>query len=680
MIQTETAKQYYSCNGSQTSFPITFPFDEESEIHAWIRNDATTEEDKLINPDDFSVSGSNLITVITWASGYTLVIKRLLLLKQETEYIPGDPLPAKRMEYDFDDVVKMVQQLQEKMARAVLLPETTTFKDLILPEPNDQHYLKWIGNVLKNVTHLSNTYTLQEFMKTFIESLTLEKAQENLGLDDFVDEIELGTIDLWHKSLQAKVGTKLDGDGVKTADSDQFCHLKDADGVDWTTIISAGDVVYNADDGLFASVVDVTAHDLTLDRDAFPDGNEVYYIYDEPLLSTNNAWVECKGQTLNDAESPFNGQIMPDLMDEQPYDSVLSSTTELDTTYREFGTSYGDGKIWQKRTYRAKTKLLVHLSIPSRNDSSAWGGGYLDFQYSLNGGAYVSLGSSGFDMNMCNSTIHTIDHDDWHFLLDLDQSAAYTLQFKCRHKSYDGTLQVNNNRGQSGELGCSKLIIIELAEKSESGKEIYVPIIKVKTLAKVAKGPKGDVGPAGSLENLPIGIVFFYKGTGIADPDTRIEEIGKREGDTVSLTDFWVCNGQAGTPDMRNRFVRMESASGNTGGDDDGIAAHTHSINHDHGSFTSGGSGTLYTGYTNPAHAHTIQYYGGSSGGAYAGGYQHDGNSNPIYTTHINHRHSIGSHTHSINPPNYTGTSGSTGDTGGNRPAFYSLIPVIKMT
>jgi len=183
-----------------------------------------------------------------------------------------------------------------------------------------------------------------------------------------------------------------------------------------------------------------------------------------------------------------------------------------------------------------------------------------------------------------------------------------------------------------------------------------------------------------------VGETSFYSGTGIADPATRTEDIGDRTGDTVSKPGWKVANGLAGTPPMLERFLRMEAASGNTGGSDDAVVvSHYHSINHDHGSFTSGGSGTLYTNYTNPSHRHYF-YICYSDSGSWPDTDKSTSATTcyTIYTstTSINHRHSINSHTHSINPPNYTGNSGTTGGsgTGMNKPAYYSLIPIIKMS
>jgi microcystin-dependent protein len=185
MIPSEIVSISYACNGSTISFPITFTFDAATEIRVWLRTDATEEETELDNPTHFSILGYNVVTVQTYADGYTLVIKRDPDLKQESDYIPGGAMPAEDLENDFDKLAKIVQRLKEKLTRAAILPESSPYSDIILPEPSEDGYLKYISGALCLVDYLSSgNYTVQAFMKSFLESLTVAKAQENLGLVD----------------------------------------------------------------------------------------------------------------------------------------------------------------------------------------------------------------------------------------------------------------------------------------------------------------------------------------------------------------------------------------------------------------------------------------------------------------------------------------------------------------
>ncbi len=133
---------------------------------------------------------------------------------------------------------------------------------------------------------------------------TFAKWQKNL-----LAGTSLFQVKAWDKSLTAVAFSVQPSTG--TADTDTTDHLVDS-GADFVGDgVAVGDVVRNTTDNVFATVQNVAATDLTLDWDAFPDGNEAYIVYDEPELP--GAIVECNGQTISDAESPINGETLRDL-------------------------------------------------------------------------------------------------------------------------------------------------------------------------------------------------------------------------------------------------------------------------------------------------------------------------------------------------------------------------------
>lgn len=178
-----------------------------------------------------------------------------------------------------------------------------------------------------------------------------------------------------------------------------------------------------------------------------------------------------------------------------------------------------------------------------------------------------------------------------------------------------------------------------------------------------------------SQENLAVGSILFYDGTGINSAGTRTEEIGQRGGDTISLAGWWVANGQSSTPDFRNHFIRSENTSSNVAsGTDDAInVSHTHTlpsvVNHSHG-------------LNNKTHTHTLP----SSGYVWSEGYNKTHNAagnfpiiNNWYSDSAgNHTHTIGStdsnHSHSISG----GASGGVSGIGKNIPLYYTVIMIIK--
>lgn len=393
----------YACDGVTKIFPITFPF-KEKDIHVFIRNDATKIEDELLNPTDFIVDGANVVTTDLWESGYTLFIKRILALTQGTDYQPGDPLPANTLEQNIDELTMMVQQLQEQMNRALLLPETTSYASLEFPEPEDNFFLLWRSGKLVNTQHFQDSnFAIQSFMKTFLESLTLAKAQENLGLVEPEESVS---------------------SFIKTL-------LNDADAA--------------------------TAR-----------------------------------RTLDTAKIA-------------PWDSNY--------------------------TY-------------AQNDLVSYGGTI-----------YKSLQNSNLNKNPATETTWWKD--------------AFQAKF-------------------------------------------------------------------------PIGTVLMYNGTGIANVETRSVQIGDDGGDTISLPGWYVCNGNASTPNLLNKFIRSESASGNTGGED------THALTEDemppHNHYRDGDPAIWGFLWNNPNGSYSV-----SSGNAWG-----------------------------IQQGKLTSTDGG-GQAHENKPAYYSLIFIIKM-
>jgi len=177
----------YNTDGAQTIFDITFEFEKEDNIHVWARNKTTDAESELTNPTDFSVNGATIVTVDVWPEGYEFIIKRILSETQNTDYIRNDSLPSEKVEVDFDDVVKMIQQHSETLSRIPQLKQSSEHSDIELDDPQDGYSLIWDGGKLKNARQFgSGSYAIKAFMEIFLESLNQGAAQSNLGISDFV--------------------------------------------------------------------------------------------------------------------------------------------------------------------------------------------------------------------------------------------------------------------------------------------------------------------------------------------------------------------------------------------------------------------------------------------------------------------------------------------------------------
>ena len=143
-----------------------------------------------------------------------------------------------------------------------------------------------------------------------------------------------------------------------------------------------------------------------------------------------------------------------------------------------------------------------------------------------------------------------------------------------------------------------------------------------------------------------------------------------------------LCNGQNGTPDLRNSFILGAGntyAVGATGGSTDSIVtSHTHTF-----SVTSTGSGTTGSGnavISDPGHSHTISYIPNLPGGG-SGGPDLNGTGTTKATSTATTGITDSGHTHpfsvSTSGSGTTANAGSSG-TNANMPPYYALAFIMK--
>lgn len=145
---------------------------------------------------------------------------------------------------------------------------------------------------------------------------------------------------------------------------------------------------------------------------------------------------------------------------------------QADSAAYSFSTAWALGPVFDVITgVKAGSLLKVFYHAPFRNDSTSWGGAYTELQFSVNGGAWKSLGSSGYDGGVMKNAAAAIGAYNNSILVDPGQTADFSIQFRLYCKSFDGTAQLNANHDINNISGTATL------EVGAQGTQHYAHII-----------------------------------------------------------------------------------------------------------------------------------------------------------------------------------------------------------
>ena len=119
--------------------------------------------------------------------------------------------------------------------------------------------------------------------------------------------------------------------------------------------------------------------------------------------------------------------------------------TQVDTTSRTASTTWTLGATFPAISCLGNSKLLLDYYFPCRNDSTSWGGAYLEPQVSFDGGtSWNSLGGSGYDGGVMKNGNSAISYYYNQIYIDPGISSSFSARFRYYFRSYDGTLGINN--------------------------------------------------------------------------------------------------------------------------------------------------------------------------------------------------------------------------------------------
>lgn len=139
LVSNNVFKNRYVWDGSQTNFPISFPFLDNSHIQVWYAQPGQPDTDAVIlGKENYTITGAGnsaggvLTRTTAWAVGATIAIVRNVPITQLHQYTQYDNFPAESHEDALAKLTMICQQLDEICSRAMTVPVTS--------EKNPQEY------------------------------------------------------------------------------------------------------------------------------------------------------------------------------------------------------------------------------------------------------------------------------------------------------------------------------------------------------------------------------------------------------------------------------------------------------------------------------------------------------------------------------------------------------------
>lgn len=188
-ISTTDSKIQYNGNGVTLAFAFPYRFLQNADLNVILISAAGLQTTQMLNTD-YTVTGAGLdaggtvTMVVAPPSGSKLLIRRVVQLTQETDYISGDPFPAESHERALDKLTMGTQQLQEQVTRSVILPVDNTTFDAELPAIVADRYLRTnnAGTAFELVDIVApGELVVSPFIETLLDDTTAADARTTLG-------------------------------------------------------------------------------------------------------------------------------------------------------------------------------------------------------------------------------------------------------------------------------------------------------------------------------------------------------------------------------------------------------------------------------------------------------------------------------------------------------------------
>lgn len=197
-VSSTLNRAQFNCDGTTVSFPFTFKILEASDVQVYLTDPAGTSELLVLNvdyeieladpPPGGTLSFLGDLLDEPPETGYTLTLLRFMPRTQEVDFRNGDSLDEENIEGMGDKLTMIVQDLDEKVGRSVILPPDSGLSGIRFPAPAAGKIFRWNQeeNGLENVSLAdAGMFAINIFWDDILSAsdTTLEEALATMGIN-----------------------------------------------------------------------------------------------------------------------------------------------------------------------------------------------------------------------------------------------------------------------------------------------------------------------------------------------------------------------------------------------------------------------------------------------------------------------------------------------------------------